>query len=231
MNARGSFIVVKASLPWLHAAEQSQTSSSWTPKLILVSPPIYKRFLKGKIAYAMSKIATTSMVLSLPVEIERAYPTSRITPVAIWPGVSVQSQATAALEASLVNKEGGVGKYLRKPEVWSDTIEMIIRDEGKKEIEGRALIDDDYLRERWGFKDEDFIKYRTDPNIEPRRAVPKVYVPFTPFPPLLNQLFLPSLSSLPVLTVEEEDEQLLDTRDLTAMTKVYGSEKKTSAKL
>lgn len=226
VNGRGSFIVVKEALKWLHSGEESRlapspiTSSTspaspppaskglWTPKIIVVSPPIYKRFMKGKIAYAMSKVAMTSMVLSLPVDISRTYPTSRITPVAIWPGASIQSQATAALEANL-EKSGGAGRYLRKATIWADTILKILDDEGKEQIEGRALIDDDYLRERWGFKDEDLVQYRLDPAVEPKRAVPKI---------------------LPDLTVAEENEELLDTRDLTSMTNVYSKER-TTAKL
>ncbi|KAF8315864.1 NAD(P)-binding protein [Clavulina sp. PMI_390] len=214
VNARGSFIVVKESLPWLHASETAQPSSPskgslWTPKIIVVSPPIYKRFMRGKIGYAMSKVAMTSMVLSLPIDIARAYPNgaSRITPVAIWPGASIQSAATAALEASLTERpyQEGAGKYLRKASIWGDTVVKILEDEGKEAIEGRALIDEDYLRERWAFEDADFVKYRLDERIEPKRAVPKTF---------------------PNLTVEEEDEELLDTRDLTNMTKVFGKERK-----
>lgn len=174
-------------MQWLHTAEvnqsaapyRSQKPQQWTPKIIVVSPPIYKRFMRGKIAYAMSKVAMTAMVMSLPIDIARTFPASasgpasRITPVAIWPGASIQSAATSALEASLAAK-GGAGKYLRKATIWADTILKILDDDAKEEIEGRALIDDDYLRERWGFKDEDFVQYRLDPNVEPKRAVPKV---------------------------------------------------------
>jgi len=178
VNGRGSFIVVKEALQWLHAGEQAQTSDpynqkTWTPKIIVVSPPIYKRFMRGKIAYGMSKVAMTAMMLALPIDISRTFPTSRITPLAIWPGTSIQSAATAALEASLANS-GGAGKYLRKATIWSDTLVKILEDDAKEQIEGRALIDDDYLRERWGYTDKDFVQYRLDPNVEPVRAVPKV---------------------------------------------------------
>jgi len=205
VNGRGSFVVVKEALQWLHAGEKVQGSTPynqqpWTPKIIVVSPPIYKRFIRGKIAYAMSKVAMTAMVLSLPIDISRTFPTSRITPVAIWPGTSIQSAATAALEASLANS-GGAGKYLRKATIWGDTIVKILEDDAKEQIEGRALIDDDYLRERWGYTDKDFVQYRLDPDIEPRRAIPKV---------------------LPVLTVAEEEEELIDTRDLVTLTNLYG---------
>jgi NAD(P)-dependent dehydrogenase (short-subunit alcohol dehydrogenase family) len=178
VNGRGSFVVVKEALQWLHAGEQArgsdpQNQKRWTPKIIVVSPPIYRRFMRGKIAYGMSKVAMTAMVLSLPIDISRTFPTSRITPVAIWPGTSVQSAATAPLEASLANS-GGAGKYLRKATIWSDTLVKILEDDAKEQIEGRALIDDDYLRERWGYTDDDFVQYRLNPNVEPIRAVPKV---------------------------------------------------------
>lgn len=178
VNGRGSFVVVKEAMQWLHTGEQMQNftgygTKPWTPKIIIVSPPIYKRFMRGKIAYAMSKVAMTAMAISLPVDISRTFPTSRITPVAIWPGTSIQSAATAALERSL-EKSGGAAKYLRKATIWGDTITKILEDDAKEQIEGRALIDDDYLRERWGFSDKDFVQYRLDPNVEPKRAVPAV---------------------------------------------------------
>jgi len=207
VNGRGSFIVVKEALQWLRKTEEVRgESSDWTPKIVVVSPPIYKRFMRGKIAYSMSKIPMTAMMISLPIDIKRNYPTSRITPCSMWPGTSVQSAATMSLEASLTSSsESGnsPSTYLRKPEIWSDTALAILSDDDKERIEGRALIDDDYLRERWGYKDEDFIKYRLDPNIEPRRAVPKKF---------------------PDLTVAEEDEELIDTRDLAKMSKVFGKD-------
>jgi len=207
VNGRGSFIVVKEALQWLRKAEETRGESlDWTPKIVLVSPPIYKRFMRGKIAYAMSKIPMTAMMISLPIDIKRNYPTSRITPCAMWPGTSVKSAATASLEASLTSSSGSGNSpatYLRKPEIWSDTALAILSDDDKERIEGRALIDDDYLKERWGYNDEDFVKYRLDPQIEPRRAVPKKF---------------------PDLTVAEEEEELLDTRDLATMGKVFGKD-------
>jgi hypothetical protein len=146
----------------------------------------------------MSKIPMTALVMGLPVDISRTYPDSRITPVSLWPATSVQSAATAALENTTPNSPGS---YLRIPAIWSDAVSHILRDDGKKDIEGRALIDEDYLRERWGFKDKDFVKYRLNPNIEPKRAVPKI---------------------LPSLRVEEEDEELIDTRDLETMKQIFG---------
>jgi len=207
VNGRGSFIVAKQGLEWLRVAEEQRgPDKQWTPKIILVSPPIYKRFMRGKIAYAMSKIPMTALTMSLPIDIARTYPTSRVTPVSLWPGTSIQSAATSALETSLSapgasDKTKGPGMYLRKPAIWSDTVVYILNDNGKAEIEGRALIDDDYLRERAGFTDQDFVRYRLDPDVEPRRAVPKKF---------------------PDLRVEEEDVELIDTRDLANMSKVFG---------
>ena len=36
---------------------------------------------------------------------------------------------------------------------------------------GNMLLDDEYLRERHGFTDEDFVSYRYDPNFEPPRLL------------------------------------------------------------
>ena len=53
-----------------------------------------------------------------------------------------------------------------------------------KEINGEALIDEDYLRKRWNVTD--FQKYRANPNFEPPRMMPKKF---------------------PSLKVEEENQQ------------------------
>lgn len=62
VNGRGSFIVVKEALQWLRKAEEARGESlDWTPKIVVVSPPIYKRFMRGKIAYAMSKVGLSTV--------------------------------------------------------------------------------------------------------------------------------------------------------------------------
>jgi hypothetical protein len=108
-------------------------------------------------------------------------------------------------------------------------VSHILKDAGKEEIEGRALIDEDYLRERWGFKDGDFVKYRLDPDVEPKRAVPRMWAPFVFLARMWGLTDGVLGYSLPSLRVEEEDEELLDTRDLQSAKKLYG--KGSSAKL
>ncbi|KDQ20853.1 hypothetical protein BOTBODRAFT_26874 [Botryobasidium botryosum FD-172 SS1] len=207
VNARGSFVAVRESLTWLRKAEESRNDPTWTPKIIIVAPPIYSRFFRGKVPYAMSKIPMTALVMGLPVDISRAYgPSCRITPVGLWPATSIQSAATASMES---NPERDGAKYLRRPEIWSEAVYRILSDEDKEKIQGRPLIDEDYLRERWAFEDQDFAKYRLDPNVEPKRAVPKQF---------------------PDLRVEEEDEELISTEDLERMRHIFDSEK-TKAKL
>lgn len=113
----------------------------------------------------------TVLAMGLPIDITREYgPDCRITTVALWPGTSIQSAATASLEA-MASKRGAAGKYLRKPSIWSEAVYRILSDNGKEQLDGRALIDEDYLRERWSFTDHDFVQYRMDPNVEPKRAV------------------------------------------------------------
>ena len=43
-----------------------------------------------------------------------------------------------------------------------------------KNYTGNMLIDDEYLRERHGFTDEDFVSYRYDPSFEPLVYWPRI---------------------------------------------------------
>lgn len=79
---------------------------SWVGRIIVVSPPIYSRFFRGKTAYAMGKIAMSVMTKGLAMEWAREG-RNGMAITSIWPAVAIQSGAT----------RGADEKDLRKP-VW-----------------------------------------------------------------------------------------------------------------
>ncbi|CAK7199278.1 hypothetical protein SEUCBS139899_001953 [Sporothrix eucalyptigena] len=50
VNVDGLYATVQASLPYFE-------KNGWKGRIIVVSPPIYSRFFRGKTAYAMGKVA------------------------------------------------------------------------------------------------------------------------------------------------------------------------------
>ena len=62
---------------------------------------------------------------------------------------------------------------LRSAQIFGDAVVQIDRDEEGERISGNMLIDEDYLRDRWGQKD--FEKYRMCEGVEPKRMMPRKF--------------------------------------------------------
>jgi hypothetical protein len=73
----------------------------------------------------------------------------------------VESQATK-------NFELGAPETWRKAKILVDTVLGLVCEDS---YSGNMLIDDEYLRDRQGFQDADFVQYRVDPNVEPPRTL------------------------------------------------------------
>lgn len=146
INARGTFMLTKEVLPHMEASGGGH--------VITMGPPIDLRMLPGKVGYCISKFSMTLVALGVAAE----YQGKGIAGNALWPATMVESYAT-------INFGMGDKSMWRKPSILSDAVMEIIQTP-PNELTGRALIDEDFLRER-GWKDEDFIKYRCDPNVEP----------------------------------------------------------------
>jgi len=77
---------------------------------------------------------------------------------ALWPATAIESQAT-------INYRLGSPARWRKPAIMADAVLEIVTTPPAA-LTGRALIDEDFLRERgW----TDFTPYRCDPDHEPPR--------------------------------------------------------------
>ncbi|GFO16327.1 hydroxysteroid dehydrogenase-like protein 2 [Plakobranchus ocellatus] len=147
VNARGAFCLVNLILP--HMLEKKHG------RLILVAPPVYNRFFKGKTPYAMSKVAMTVLVHGLANEL------AGVTISALWPATVIESHVTTLMKLPPC--------YMRKATIFADACLEIAQEESEI-LNGKALIDEDYLKTK-GMTD--FSKYRVDPEEEPNRMMPR----------------------------------------------------------
>jgi len=152
VNIRGCYAAIQFVLP--HMEKQN------FGRLLIVSPPIYSRFIKGKAAYAIGKLGMTVLVMGLAEELKN----TNITVSAIWPASAVESFVTT--------KQNVPASFLRKATIFSDAVLMIGQEKDIENIHGKALVDEDYLRSK-GITD--FTQYRCNPNEEPPRMLPKKF--------------------------------------------------------
>jgi len=182
----GLYSTLQSTLPIF--ASQSQPNRA---RIIVVSPPIYSRFIHGKTAYAMSKLAMTILTLGLAKDIQRKPHThANMSITSIWPAVAITSAATelnAQVQAAGMDSSTDSDKRrdLRRPEIFSDAILALLRAPAES-VNGRVVLDEDYLRSDWGYVDADFERYSVVRGSVPRRIMPRVF---------------------PSLEVEEQDEE------------------------
>jgi NAD(P)-dependent dehydrogenase (short-subunit alcohol dehydrogenase family) len=86
VNPEGLYGTIQACFP--HFAQQS-----WNARIIVVSPPIYSRFFRGKTAYAMGKVGMSVLTKGLAVDFEREGRTGMAI-TSIWPAAAIESAAT-----------------------------------------------------------------------------------------------------------------------------------------
>jgi NAD(P)-dependent dehydrogenase (short-subunit alcohol dehydrogenase family) len=77
VNPEGLYGAVQASLPYFK-------QNGWKGRIIVVSPPIYSRFFRGKTAYAMGKVAMSVLTKGLAMDFERER-RSEMAITSIWP--------------------------------------------------------------------------------------------------------------------------------------------------
>ena len=150
VNAKGLYSVIQYVLPIF-------TKQNFG-RFIVVSPPIYSRFFKGKTPYAMTKIAMTVLAIGLATELS---PTMAIT--CLWPATGIKSYVT--------DVKGIKPQLLRKPDIFADAVVEILQS-APSTVNGKCLLDEDFLRSR-GYKD--FERYRCDPQVEPPRMMPMAF--------------------------------------------------------
>ncbi|KAF1913964.1 short chain dehydrogenase [Ampelomyces quisqualis] len=154
VNVEGLYGTVQAALPQFG-------KQAWKGRIIVVSPPIYSRFFRGKTAYAMGKVGMSVLTKGLAMDFEREGKKDMAI-TSIWPAVAIQSAATE----SAVREEGA--SDLRKPTIYSDAILAMLRSKAE-EVNGCLELDEDFLRKKGV---TDFAKYSVVEGASPRRIMP-----------------------------------------------------------
>ncbi|KAF2709544.1 NAD(P)-binding protein [Pleomassaria siparia CBS 279.74] len=181
VNVEGLYGVVQAALPLFE-------KNAWKGRVVVVSPPIYSRFFRGKTAYAVGKVGMSVLTKGLAMDWEREGKTDMAI-TSIWPATAIQSAATENLDrdhqasSSSSSSSSSNSSDLRKPTIYSDAIIAMLRTPATQ-INGHLELDEDFLRKTGGVTD--FDKYSLVPGSRPRRMLPV---------------------ELPDLTVEEQDDE------------------------
>ena len=160
INPEGLYGCVQACLPHFEA-------QGWKGRIIVVSPPIYSRFFRGKTAYAMGKVGMSVLTKGLAMDFEREGKEGMAV-TSIWPATAIESAATAQITA----RDPAEGKDLRKASIFSDAVLAMLRAETKV-VNGLLDLDEDFLRRECGITD--FGKYSVVEGARPRRIMPKVF--------------------------------------------------------
>jgi citronellol/citronellal dehydrogenase len=148
VNARAAFIAARECLAPMRAQGFGH--------ILNMSPPIDPRAAVGKVAYAISKFGMTLLSIGLAGELEG----TGVACNSLWPETLIESFAT-------IRHHLGERSSWRTPEILVDaTLEIFSRD--PRELSGRALLDETFLREECGVTD--FARYRCDPAVEPPKV-------------------------------------------------------------
>ncbi|XP_002733003.1 hydroxysteroid dehydrogenase-like protein 2 [Saccoglossus kowalevskii] len=151
VNPRGAYCLVQELLPLF--------LKQGSGKILLVAPPIYSRFFKGKTPYSMGKVGMTVLVHGLANELKG----TGVSITALWPATVIESQVTVM--------QGVPSSVMRKADIFADAC-LHIGNEKTDRLNGQALIDEDYLR---SIGVTDFTPYRCDLAVEPPRMMPRAF--------------------------------------------------------
>ncbi|OKL56874.1 hypothetical protein UA08_07764 [Talaromyces atroroseus] len=171
VNPEGLYASIQAALPLF-------ARNAWRGRIVVVSPPIYSRFFRGKTAYAMGKVGMSVLTKGLAMDfVRQGRKDMAIT--SLWPAVSIESAATE----DMVRNDPSAQKDLRKPTIFSDAV-LAVLNAPAESVNGLLDLDEDFLRRTCGVTD--FSKYAVVRGSTPRRIMP---------------------ASFPVLEVEEQDDE------------------------
>lgn len=157
VNPEGLYATIQAAFPHFKA-------NGWKGRIIVVSPPIYSRFFRGKAGYAMGKVGMSVLTKGLAMDFERQG-RKEMAITSVWPAVSIQSAATGTL-----SRAGPAAlNDLRKSTIFSDAILAMLK-APTEVVNGLLDLDEDFLRNHAGITD--FSKYSVVEGAKPRRIMP-----------------------------------------------------------
>ncbi|KAK7940909.1 uncharacterized protein PG986_013296 [Apiospora aurea] len=176
VNVEGLYGAVQAALPPL----KKKSAEGEGGRIVVVSPPIYSRFFRGKTGYAMGKVGMSVLTKGLAMDFERQG-LKNMSITSLWPAVAIESAATHKLQQT----DPATARDLRKPTIFSDAVLAVLRAPAAS-VNGMLALDEDFLRSELGGSVTDFSQYALVPGTSPRRIMPK---------------------QLPDLTVAEQDDE------------------------
>ncbi|XP_052233845.1 hydroxysteroid dehydrogenase-like protein 2 isoform X2 [Dreissena polymorpha] len=149
VNVRGAYVTVQESVPVMLQQKFG--------RLVLVAPPIYNRFFKGKTPYSITKVGMTVLAMGLANELRD----TGVSICTLWPATVIQSHVTDVMHVPR--------SHMRTPDIFADAVCRIVQEPTDK-LNGKVLLDEDYLRSEGV---TDFTRYRCDPDVEPPRMMPR----------------------------------------------------------
>ncbi|KAK7063680.1 putative Hydroxysteroid dehydrogenase-like protein 2 [Favolaschia claudopus] len=156
VNVEGLYATVQSSLPYFERG-------GWHGRIIVVSPPIYSRFFRGKTAYAMGKVGMSVLTKGLAMDWQREGKKDMAI-TSIWPASAIESAATLAASNDPEQRQD-----LRHPSIFSDAILAMLAAPATT-VNGLLDTDEDFLRNHAGVSD--FSRYSLVPGTSPRRIMP-----------------------------------------------------------
>jgi citronellol/citronellal dehydrogenase len=142
INTRGTFLVSKACIPHLRAAEN--------PHVLTLSPPLdmKPKWFANHVAYTISKFGMSMCTLGMAEEFRGV----GIAFNSLWPRTLIATAAVQNIVGGPAAMEGA-----RTPEIMADAARAIF-DRPSREYTGRFLIDEDVLAEE-GISDLDRYRF------------------------------------------------------------------------
>jgi citronellol/citronellal dehydrogenase len=131
VNVRGSYLCAYHALPHMVA-------NGWG-HIVNLSPPISVEASPGYVCYMTTKMGMTRLAIGIAAEHEK----DNVASNALWPATPIESQATLNWD------EGKMGRreQWRSPDILCDATMEVLKTE-PKELTGRQLVDELFLRER-----------------------------------------------------------------------------------
>lgn len=160
INPEGLYGTIQACLPHFKA-------NGWKGRIIVVSPPIYSRFFRGKTAYAIGKMGMSVLTKGLAMDFERERKADMAI-TSIWPATAIESAATA----QIIARDPAEGRDLRKPTIFSDAILAMLK-APVADVNGLLDLDEDFLQRSGGVGN--FSKYSAVEGANPRRIMPQQF--------------------------------------------------------
>ncbi|ESZ97670.1 short chain dehydrogenase family protein [Sclerotinia borealis F-4128] len=155
VNPNGLYASIQSCIP-------AWKSQNWNARIVVICPPIYSRFFRGKTAYAMGKVGMSVLVQGLGMDFARMGKEGKgMAVTGLWPASAVESAATAHFSSP--------PEDLRHPSIFSDAVLSILK-APVEDVNGLLILDEDYLRNHDGVVD--FSKYALVPGTTPRRIMP-----------------------------------------------------------